>query len=275
MDRRVFLSSWLSAALFATGAGTAFPSDIPSISAAGHSSPETYPGRTLVWREEFSGNALDPESWVHDTGTGTNGWGNEELQYYRPENARVQDGYLVITARAEALEGSRFTSSRIVTRGKRTVRFGRIDIRALLPEGQGLWPALWLLGETGGWPAGGEIDIMEMVGGQGREDTVHGTLHWGQGREHRYEGGSFTLPSGTFADQFHVFSIEWDATTIFWLVDGHPYLEQDISDPAFDAFRGGFYLLVNLAVGGHWPGDPSGDTSFPRHLVVDYIRVFE
>ena len=278
MKTRILHVPVFLAGLLAAGPVLADAPDFPAISAGGHTSPQSYPGMTLVWREEFSGNALDGENWSHETGTGRNGWGNEERQHYREKNTRVRDGYLVITAREEAHQGSRFTSSRIVTRGKHAFRFGRIDIRAKLPQGQGIWPALWMLGasmDRVGWPAAGEIDIMEMIGGQGRENTVHGTLHWQQDGGHLYEGGSFALPSGTFGDQFHVFSIAWDEQAIRWLVDDYTYLERDISSPALDAFRQEFYFLVNLAVGGTWPGEPDATTEFPQHLVVDYIRVFQ
>lgn len=247
------------------------------IGAGGHASPESYPGMELVWREEFDGGTLDNRNWSHETGTGRNGWGNGELQYYREENARVEDGYLVITAREETFEDSRYTSSRIVTRDKHDFRFGRIDIRALLPEGQGIWPALWMLGSStdrGRWPGAGEIDIMEMIGGQGRENTIHGTLHWARDGGHVYEGGSLSLPAGTFNDQFHVFSLVWRETSIQWLVDGLPFLELDTAGKEFDVFREDFYLLINLAVGGHWPGAPDESTRFPQRLAVDYIRVF-
>lgn len=249
----------------------------PGFSIGGHTSPEAYPGMTLAWREEFGGTSLDERVWTHETGNGRDGWGNRELQYYRPENTQLVDGFLVITAKKEAFRGHEYTSSRIVTRGRQTFRFGRIDIRAKLPRGQGIWPALWMLGasmDRVGWPAAGEIDIMEMLGGGGREDTVHGTLHWRQDGGHVYEGGSITLPNSDFSEQFHVFSIEWNETSIRWFVDGRPFLEQDISSPAFDAFREPFYLLVNLAVGGNWPGAPDASTRFPQQLIVDYIRAF-
>lgn len=251
--------------------------DAQLISAGGHRSPESYPGMSLVWRDEFNGVQLDRQNWEHETGTGHDGWGNGELQYYRPENTHLQGGYLVIMARQEPFEGSSYTSSRIVTRGKYEFRHGRVDIRAKLPEGQGIWPALWMLGSSmkrEGWPAAGEIDIMEMIGGQGRENTVHGTLHWAQDGGRNYEGGSISLPIGTFSDQFHVFSIEWDEASIRWLVDDYPYLELDTGAPEFDVFRRDFYLLINLAVGGRLPGSPDSTTSFPQRFIVDYVRVF-
>lgn len=250
----------------------------PEFSIGGHISPESYPGMRLVWREEFSGSRLNPANWSHEAGTGRKGWGNNELQYYRAENARTEDGLLVVTAQSGEHEGSAYTSSRIITRGKQEFRYGRIDVRALMPEGQGIWPAVWMLGASmpgRGWPAAGEIDIVEMVGGEGRENTVHGTLHWGQGGGHFYEGGAITLPAGKYGDYFHVFSIVWDESSIRWLVDDYEYFEKSLAGSEFDSFREPFYLLVNLAVGGDWPGSPDHTSKFPQHLVLDYIRVFQ
>lgn len=252
--------------------------DGPEFSIGGHISPQSYPGMKLAWRDEFSGNHLDSRAWLHETGTGRKGWGNNELQYYRPENTQVRDGFLVITAQSGEHQGSAFTSSRIVTRSRQAFRYGRIDVRALLPEGQGIRPAVWMLGASKperGWPLAGEIDIVEMVGGEGRENTVHGTLHWGQGGGHFFEGGAITLPAGNYGDYFHVFSIIWDENSIRWLVDDYPYFEKSLASRDFDAFREPFYLLVNLAVGGDRPGRPDHTTQFPQHLVVDYIRVFQ
>lgn len=249
----------------------------PGFSIGGHVSPESYPGMALVWREEFSGVSLDGSNWTHETGTGDMGRGNRERQYYRPDNAGVRDGFLVITAREEPFGDRDHTSARIVTRDLQEFRFGRIDIRAKLPRGQGMWPAVRMLGtslDRVGWPACGAIDIMEMAGGRGRENTVHGALHWQQDGGHVWEGGSITLPAGDFSQQFHVFSITRDNATIRWLVDGQVYLQRDISPPAFDAIREPFFLLINLAVGGDWPGDPDGSTVFPQELIIDYIRVF-
>jgi beta-glucanase (GH16 family) len=246
--------------------------------AGGYISPESYPGMQLVWRDEFGGKTLNETHWSHETGTGADGWGNSELQYYLPGNTTLQDGYLVITARAQSHEGSAYTSARIVTRGKQEFRYARVDFRASLPEGQGMWPALWMLGanmDEVGWPACGEIDVMEMIGGDGRENTVHGTLHWQENIERLYEGGMVTLPNDTFTGQFHVFSIIWDENRIQWLADNRVYFQKDISDLAFDAFRAPFYLVINLAVGGKWPGAPDNTSLFPQRLVVDDVRVFQ
>ena len=243
----------------------------------GADSPLSYAGMNLVWQEEFQGSSINKENWTFETGTGNNGWGNNELQTYTTDNARILEGNLVITAERD---GSQYKSSRLVTLGKQNFQYGRIDIRAALPQGQGMWPALWMIGSnfsTIGWPRCGEIDIMEMVGGAGKENTVHGTVHWsGLNGEFQNFGRAYTKPSGSFHGQYHVFSIIWDENSIRWLVDNVQYNEVDItSDALIDEFRNEMFFIVNLAVGGNWPGPPNGSTSFPQHLVVDYIRVFQ
>ena len=249
-----------------------------SIPSSGFTSPNTYPGMTLVWQDEFEGNSLKTEFWSHETGTGQNGWGNNELQYYKPENTSFQDGHLIITAKKEAFGGKEYTSSRIVTKDKKQFRYGRVDIRASLPKGQGIWPALWMLGSnfsTVGWPACGEIDIMEMVGGQGRENTVHGTVHWEHDGSRAEYGGNYKLSSGTFGDKFHVFSIIWDAQSIRWLVDDKEYHVIDTRPGQLDEFRRNFFFIFNVAVGGNWPGSPDSSSTYPQHMIVDYVRVFQ
>ena len=243
----------------------------------GYETPLSYEGMSLVWQDEFNGNSLNMSDWTHEIGTGNNGWGNNELQYYRTENTNVADGKLTIEARQESFSGSNYTSSRIITSGNRSFQYGRIDIRAKLPEGQGIWPALWMLGDSfwqEGWPHCGEIDVMEMVGGDDRENTVHGTLHW-QASAYASYGGSYTLPSGDFTDEFHVFSIVWDDSTIRWYVNDNQYHVIDLTPSHLDEFRAPFFFIFNVAVGGNWPGAPDGSTTFPQQMVVDYVRVFE
>lgn len=245
----------------------------------GYVSPEEYDGMTLVWRDEFNGNSLNTNDWTYEIGTGNNGWGNNELQYYREENTSVSDGYLTIEARNESFGGRTYTSSRIITQGNQSFQYGRIDIRARLPFGQGIWPALWMLGDsfsTVGWPRCGEIDIMELVGGSGdRNSTVHGTVHWDNNGSYASFGGDYTLDNGTFNDQFHVFSIIWEPNKITWLVDNVAYHEIDTSPAELDEFRQKYFFIFNVAVGGNWPGSPDGSTSFPQQMVVDYVRVFQ
>lgn len=256
--------------------GIGFPS-------SGFESPLQYSGYTLSWSDEFNSTSLSSD-WVFETGDGCPnlcGWGNNELQFYRRENTELKDGYLVITAKRENVGGKNFTSSRLKTQGKQVFKFGRIDIRAALPKGQGIWPAFWMLGESitnVSWPACGEIDIMEMIGGNqtGRDNTVHGTLHWDNNGTYRYQGGKKTLTGGSIlADNFHVYSIIWDENKITWLLDDQVYHEEDIRSSAMNEFREPFFLLINLAVGGNWPGNPDDSTVFPQQMAVDYVRVFE
>jgi beta-glucanase (GH16 family) len=242
----------------------------------GYSSPVEYPGMTMVWRDEFEGDELDPEHWSHELGG--NGWGNNELEFYQEDNTQVRDGYVIITARKEDKEGKNFTSSRIITKGKKEFQYGRVDIRSLLPKGQGIWPALWMLGSnisTVDWPACGEIDIMEMIGG-GKDNVLHGTAHWDNAGGHASHGGNVSLKEGKiFADEFHVYSISWTPTSIKWYLDGVQYHEMDITPEELSEFHNSYYFIFNLAVGGNWPGSPDGTTVFPQRLVVDYIRVFQ
>lgn len=249
-----------------------------AIDNTGYISPETYPGMTLVWQDEFNGTALDSRYWTFEQGNGANGWGNNELQFYREENTKVNGGYLTITARKENFSGREYTSSRIKTQDKKTFLYGRVDFRAKLPKGQGIWPAFWALGAnitTVNWPLCGEIDIMEMVGGgAGKDNTVHGTVHYEDGG-HKYIGKSYTLPSGDFYDKFHVFSLVWTETSLKWYIDNQEYYTFDSSSAATDEFRKPFFLLINLAVGGNWPGSPNSSTVFPQKYIVDYVRVFQ
>lgn len=242
---------------------------------SGYFSPTSYAGYTMVWSDEFDGTTINTNDWVFETGAG--GWGNNEWQYYRRENAWVSDGALTIEARQQAYSGSEYTSARMITKDKQEFKYGRIDIRALLPEGQGIWPALWMLGEnisSVGWPACGEIDIMEMIGGEARENTVYGTLHWDLDG-HVQSGGSKTLADHTFADKYHVFSITWDETTIKWYVDNEQYYVLNITPDHMTEFHQNFFIIFNIALGGSWPGYPDATTKFPQQMKVDYIRVFQ
>lgn len=255
-------------------------SNIGDIPNRGYTTPLSYPGYTLVWQDEFNGTTLSSD-WTHEIGTGNNGWGNNELQYYKAENTEVKDGYLVITAKREPFNGQQYTSSRIITSGKQSFKYGRIDIRAVLPQGKGMWPALWMLGDSfwnQGWPNCGEIDIMEMVGGDRPtegDDFVHGTIHWDNNNQYAKTGGSNQLSNGIFADEFHVFSIIWDDTEIRWYRDDIKYYEVDITSSAMSEFHQNFFFIFNVAVGGNWPGSPNATTQFPQFMAVDYVRVFQ
>ena len=246
----------------------------------GPSSPLTYDGYSLIWADEFTGSQLDTQFWNYNIGD--SGWGNNEWQYYQRQNASLTQGFLLITAKKESKGNADYTSARIKTEGLFSFTYGRVDIRAALPRGQGIWPALWALGSNFsevGWPYSGEIDIMEMIGGSGREDTVHGTVHWNIGGltapyAHTYVGGSYY--GNDFSEGFNVFSIIRTETSIEWRVNDIPYYQFEIDDSeSLAPFRKPFFLLFNIAVGGNWPGYPDASTQFPQRMVVDYVRIFE
>ena len=252
--------------------------------------PSAPPGWTLTWQDEFDGAAgapVDSAKWTAEIGGG--GWGNQEREYYTPGTANAAldgEGHLVVTARAAGAGASLtcwygpcgYTSARIVTRGHFTQAYGRFEARIQIPRGQGMWPAFWLLGNdigTVGWPGCGEIDVMENIGKE--PGVVHGTLH---GPGYSGSGGLTapdTLPGGAFADAFHVFAVEWQPDTVRWYVDGQLYHQVTAADLPAGAkwvFDHPFFVLLNLAVGGSWPGDPDASTSFPQRMLVDYVRVY-
>ncbi len=241
----------------------------------------------LVWSDEFDSASLDMSKWNYNIGTGTGGWGNNELQYYtdRDTNISIKNGNLIIRALKENYGGENYTSARIETQGKYSITYGKIEARIKLPYGRGMWPAFWMLGDditTVSWPACGEIDIMEMVGGNGTngstnlsDATVYGTAHWSSSGSHAQHGGSYILSSGKFADNYHTFTVTWIPQLITWYVDGHQYASLSITSSDLNAFQKNFYILLNLAVGGNWPGSPDSTTKFPQTMRVDYIRVYK
>jgi beta-glucanase (GH16 family) len=241
------------------------------------------PGRTLVWSDEFEGPAgqsPDASKWSFDVGG--SGWGNQELEYStaRPENASLDGaGHLAITARAEAYMGKSYTSARLNTLAHFTKAFGRFEARMQLPAGQGMWPAFWLLGNnvgSVGWPACGEIDIIENKGQE--PNTVHGTVH-GPG----YSGGNgitaaHLVPGAALSAGFHVYAVEWFANNIVFSVDGVTYFmltPQQLPAGTQWVFDHPFGIILDLAVGGTYVGPPGAGTTFPQTLVVDYVRVYE
>ncbi len=256
--------------------GSYLPTD-----SAGYRTPLTYPGYTLTWSDEFSGTSLDESVWSREFGNGSSGWGNNELEYYTggPRNILVTNGNLVIEARKETIENFNYTSARLITQGKKTIKFGRIDIRAKLPVGKGIWPALWMLGSniyTSGWPACGEIDIMELIGTY--PTRVTGTMHWkATNGGDATIGGNYYLQAGDFSQLFHVFSIVWTQDKLKWYIDDKLYLSGSSSDTgnAYYPFNADQFLIFNVAVGGNWPGTPDLTTTFPQRMFVDYIRVFQ
>jgi Beta-glucanase/Beta-glucan synthetase len=243
----------------------------------------------LVWSDEFDGTEIDASKWSYDLGDGCQisdnlcGWGNNELEYYtdRPENSFLEDGNLVIKAIQEIpfFEGQhRYTSARMVTKNKGDWKFGRIDVRAKLPIGKGLWPAIWMLPTDnvyGGWPRSGEIDIMENIGSE--PSKVSGTIHYGHDFW-RFNSQSLELEDGFFADDFHVFTLLWDEDCILFQVDGVdigvPNTRSTVL-PTTYPFDQDFHLILNVAVGGTLPGNPDASTSFPQTMEIDYVRVFQ
>ncbi len=207
------------------------------------------------------------------------------MQYYITNNIGVRDGFLTIEARKEHYtgpEGTReYTSSRIRTRGKGDWLYGRFEIRAKLPESKGLWPAIWMMptaNRYGGWPRSGEIDIMELLGHQ--PIKVYGTIHFSNASgRHASAGGNFTLPAGNFAEAFHVFRLDWEPKMIRWCVDDKPYYAATNWQSGTNAFPvpfdQKFHFILNVAVGGRWPGNPDATTKFPQSMVVDYVRVYQ
>lgn len=240
---------------------------------------------TLVWSEEFEGESLDPDVWFMETGDGSQygipGWGNNELQWYLPENAAIENGVLVITAKEESRNGFAYTSARIHTRDRVAVRYGRIEARIRLPKGQGAWPAFWMLPQDdvyGTWAASGEIDILESVNLSDEDNTIHGTIHFGDRWPRNAFAGESYSPPNSVVNEFHVYAVEWDVEEIRWFVDDHMYAVQNVWSTAsadFPApFDQRFYILLNLAIGGKWPGAPDESTVFLLRFEIDYVRVY-
>jgi beta-glucanase (GH16 family) len=245
-------------------------------------------GWTLSWSDEFNapnGSQPDPSKW--DFETGGKGWGNKELESYttRPQNAYLEDGNLVIKVLAEKYIGADgiardYTSARLKTQGKFSQAYGRFEARIKIPRGQGIWPAFWMLGaniaETP-WPASGEIDIMENIGKE--PALVHGTIHGpGYSGEHGL-GAPFGLPSKqNFSDDFHLYAVEWEPNALRFYVDDHLYETRtpaDLPPGAKWVYDHPFFILLNVAVGGQWPGNPDATSTYPQAMLVDYVRVYK
>lgn len=247
----------------------------------GYFTPLEYDGYELVWQDEFNTNQLNTSNWSFDLGNGCPslcGWGNNELEYYLAENAWVGDSVLTIEAREQIVGSNAYTSAKLISRGKRSFQYGRIDIRALLPKGKGLWPALWMMGDNWsavGWPYCGEIDIMEMIGGGNGDYIIYGTAHWHDGSSQASQGDNTAVSPESLSEAYHVFSIIWTETSIRWLVDDRVYNTLSITDPQMSEFHQKFWFILNVAVGGNWPGNPDQTTVFPQQMKVDYIRVFQ
>jgi len=273
----------LAACTSATPQPTATPTITPTVVPTLAPTP-TYgwdsQGWNLVWSDEFDGNTINPQNWTFDKGG--NGWGNAELEYYtdRPENARLENGMLVIEARQELYGGLQYTSARMRSQGLQEFQYGRIEARMKLPSGQGIWPAFWMLGndfgKTKAWPICGEIDVMEYVGKT--PDTVYETVHGPGYSGAKGIGSHFALDADTLKNDFHVYAIEWQEDEIRWYVD-----DQEVFKVTPDQIPAGtqwvydhpFFFILNLAVGGGWPGYPDSTTVFPQQLQVDYVRVYQ
>ena len=275
-SRRLRLA-WL-AMIVSLGISAAAQGDAPKPS----SSPWT-----LVWSDEFNGpngSPVDVSKWVSETGGG--GWGNDELEYYtnRIENASAQNGNLVIHVLREKYTGTdgvtrNYTSARLKTQGRFTQAYGRFEARIKIPRGQGIWPAFWMLGDDidkAGWPGCGEIDIMENIGKE--PALVHGTIHGPGYSGADGIGAPFALPGDQrFADDFHVYAVEWEPNAIRFYVDEDLYSTRtpaDLPKGTKWVYDHPFFLLLNVAVGGGWPGSPDASTVFPQTMLVDYVRVY-
>ncbi|MBV8658699.1 MAG: glycoside hydrolase family 16 protein [Burkholderiales bacterium] len=295
MTRRTVLSCLVGGVLAGCGGGgggSAAPTPSPATTPTPTPAPTPTPSASwkLVWSDEFDGTSVDTTKWGYDVGG--DGWGNNELEYYTDgANVSVANSVLTIEARQEAMGGRNYTSTRMLTKGKAFWTFGKIEARIKLPQGKGMWPAFWLLGEnidTAGYPACGEIDVMEMVGGTDANGTNNDAIVWGS--LHRPDEATnppatvksltaeFINPGNVpFSNDFHVFGIEWNATTMSYYVDGVVYETVDISSKTdgFEVFQRPFFVILNLAVGGDWPGAPDATTVFPQQMLVDWVRVYQ
>ena len=262
-----------------------------SVAVIPSSSSAVIPGLTgdLLWSDEFEGSALDLSKWSYETGN--TGWGNNELQYYtnRTENAYIADGVLHIAAKKESYEGANYTSARLITKGKFDFTYGTVEARIALPVGKGIWPAFWMLGaniDNAIWPLCGEIDIIEAVND---ESVVYGTHHWSHEGQHAEYGNNTKDYYGTSYDlditKFHNYKMTWDKNAITMYVDDFLYQKIDITlekDAAgnniasdMGTFHKPFFFILNVAVGGNWPGFDIDDSQFPNEMLVDYIRVYK
>lgn len=243
--------------------------------ATGNSTEERYSttGFTLKWSDEFnSGTVPSSTKWVLETGAG--GWGNGELQYYtnRSNNVYISGGALVIKSIKESYGGAAYTSGRMTTQNKYSFKYGKIVARIKLSSGTrtGIWPAFWMLGTSitsVGWPACGEIDIMENIG----TSSVYATCHWLNAGSH----ASYGLSTTTSINSYHDFEVEWNSTTITARIDGVQFYVISTTPAELSEFQNNFFIILNQAVGGSWPGNPTSSTVFPCYMYVDYVRVYQ
>jgi beta-glucanase (GH16 family) len=241
----------------------------------------------IVWDDEFNqpdGSSPDPTKWGYDTGAWPD---NSELEYYttRTNNARIEGGRLVIEADQESYGGRSYTSARLKTQYKGSWTYGRMEARIQIPRGQGIWPAFWMLGtniDSVSWPTCGEVDIMENIGKVSDQGTDHGTIH-GPQNGGDYNGGSgvggtYTLPSGALADNFHIYAVQWTPNQIQFFLDTNLFFTAtpaSLPGGGTWVFSQPQFFILNVAVGGQWPGNPDGTTVFPQQMLVDYVRVYQ
>lgn len=261
-------------------ASDVIPVDNTSTPDNGFKSPAKRNGWNLIWTDEFSEGRIDTSKWSHEVNG--DGGGNNELQYYTASKANsyiIENKYLVIKAIKQNYKGKFYTSGRLRTKQKADWTYGRFDIRAKIPVQQGVWPAIWMLPTDyvyGSWPQSGEIDIMESIGHQPK--TVYGTIHFGEPwPKNKHVGDTTFLQNGDLSTAFHVFSVEWEPNEIRWYVDDVLYSTKKPSDtePHRWPFDQNFHMILNLAIGGDWPGQPDENTAFPKYMYVDYVRVFK
>jgi beta-glucanase (GH16 family) len=261
---------------------------VSSVLAAAQTAVPSRPGWTLTWSDEFNaadGSPVDASKWVSESGG--HGWGNQELEYYttRLQNASQQAGNLVITAIQEKYTGADgvtrdYTSARLKTEGKFSQKYGRFEARIKIPQGQGIWPAFWMLGDNIAkvdWPKCGEIDIMENIGKE--PALVHGTIHGPGYNGANGIGSSFALPDNAhFADDFHIYAVEWEPKAIRFYVDDREYAARtpaELPKGTKWVYDHPFFMLLNVAVGGNWPRSPDAASVFPQTMLVDYVRVYK
>ncbi len=242
-------------------------------------------GYSLVWSDEFDSPSINMANWQYETGDGTDyglpaGWGNNELQLYtnRVDNSGIisDEELSALYIRASSTGQGQFTSAKMTTKNLFSMRFGRIDIKAKMPKGQGIWAAIWMLGsniDQIDWPGCGEIDIAEVIGNE--PDKMYSTLHYTDSEHmHGEIQESYVLSNETFNDAYHIFSLDWTPENLTFSVDGVENSKVPVADDMKEFLRS-FYLVLNVAVGGNWPGSPDNTTTFPQTMYVDYVRVFE
>ncbi|HWD88705.1 MAG TPA: glycoside hydrolase family 16 protein [Mucilaginibacter sp.] len=224
---------------------------------------KTDPIYSLVWSDEFDGPNIDDAKWNFETGGG--GWGNAEQEYYQPDNATISNGNLVITVKKESVGGESYTSSRMTTQNKFSQTYGRVEARIKLPVGVGMWPAFWMLGNNIGtvnWPTCGEIDIMEHIN---TDSLIHGSLHW--------NGGNTSQQLTSSPSDYHIYAVEWDSSEVRFYVDSTRYDTEPVA--SISAFHLPFFLILNVAAGGNWPGQTIDQSILPASMYIDYVRVYK